>query len=234
MVVAIIPARSGSRGIKHKNIRPLHGRPLLVYPIKAAQRSKYINRIYVSTDSVKYANIAVENGAAAIMRPKELAEDVPTEWVIQHAVEQIEQEIGKKVDLVCTLQCTTPLMTAYDIDQCIRAVLDYLEADSAMTVCEVEFPPYWLFKIDDGWLKPWMHVPLKGEWGIRQAHEPLYRPNGAVYVTKRDVLMEKGRIIGERCRAVKMLREFSVDIDTEFDFIIAEAVISRGLYKLED
>ena len=229
-VVAFIPARSGSRGLKHKNIRPLGGKPLIAWAISAAKGSKYIDRIIVSTDSQEYARIAVEHGAEVpFLRPPELAEDVPTEDVIIHAVNELEST-GYNVELPITIQCTTPLLKSEYIDMAIESVLNNDYADSAMTVCEISDRPEWMFKIENGMLKPFLDVPLKGEWGVRQTLTKLYRPNGACYVTRKNLLMNEKRIIGNRCIPIIMPRILSLDIDDIEDFMLVEAVVNAGIH----
>lgn len=199
------------------------------YAILPALESEYIDEVVVSTDSPKYAEVAKRLGAKApFLRPRDLAEDVPTELVIQHAVGWLEENKALRIDPIVTLQCTTPLMKTEDIDTCIRVVVESKDdVDSAMTVCEISERPEWTFTIRDGLLKPSMDVPLKGNWGVRQALEPLYRPTGACYVTTRHCLMRKGRVIGDRCRGIVVPRERSVDIDTELDLLVAEAMLKR-------
>jgi len=213
-------------GVPLKNIRKLDGKPLIYYMIKAALNSKLLDRVIVSTDHDEIGRISRECGAEVpFKRPANISEDVPTELVIQHAIKFIEKEEGRKVDIAVTLQCTTPLANSNDIDSSIEKLIKN-DFDSVITVKEVEEYPWWMMKLDDaGLLKPFMDVDMSGETMVRQNLETLYIPNGAVWVTKRDVLMNENRIIGKRCGAIVMPPERSVDIDTELDFKIIETII---------
>lgn len=221
-IVAIIPARSGSRGLPHKNIRELHGHPLLSFPIRACKKSKHIERIIVSTDSEKYAEIARSYGAETpFLRPKHLAEDVPTEAVVEHAVDFLESLHDTPV-IVVTLQCTTPFIFPGEIDSCVEMVNSSFY-DSAMTVCPVKERPEWMFYANSEFkLKPVLPVELRGGWGVRQELPNVYRPNGACYATKRDLLMYGHRLIGDTCGAVMMPHERSIDVDDEWDWKMLE------------
>lgn len=229
MIVAIIPARSKSERCKDKNIRLLGGRPLMDWAVRAARYSKYIDFVVVSTDSVIYKNIAQQCGAMVpFLRPPELAEDVPTEIVIRHVVKALEEEFEtlKKnpVEIIVTLQCTSPFMTSEDIDKCIEAILNNEECDSAITVCEVREHPNWMFRYHGKFLEKYVGNTLSGEEGVSQNLEKLFIPNGMVYADRRETVMEKNLLIGEKCIPVIVPVERSIDIDTEFDFWVAEAV----------
>ena len=227
--IGVIPARGGSVGVPLKNIRELCGKPLIYYVIKAALASKYLRRVIVSTDHEEIARISREYGAEVpFKRPADISEDVPTELVIQHAVKFIENEEGRKIDIVITLQATTPLLNAGDIDASVEKLVEE-EIDSAITVKEVEEYPWWMMRMDKtGRVKPFLGQDMAGETMVRQTLEKLYIPNGGVYATKRDVVMKENRIIGKKCGAVVMPLERSVDIDTELDFKIIETIIREG------
>lgn len=228
-IVGVIPARGGSVGVPLKNIRELCGKPLIYYVIKAALASKYLRRVIVSTDHEEIARISREYGAEVpFRRPADISEDVPTEFVIQHAVKFIEKEEGKKTDIVVTLQTTTPLLNNKDIDATIEKLVKE-GLDSVITVKEVEEYPAWMVKVNDkGLIEPFPGQDLLGEITVRQNLEKLYIPNGGVYVTKRDVLMKEDRIIGKKCGAIVMPLERSVDIDTVLDFKIIETIMREG------
>lgn len=228
-IVGVIPARGGSVGVPLKNIRELCGKPLIYYVVKAALASKYLRRVIVSTDHEEIARISREYGAEVpFRRPADISEDVPTEFVIQHAVKFIEKEEGKKTDIVVTLQTTTPLLNNKDIDATIEKLVNE-GLDSVITVKEVEEYPAWMVKVNDkGLIEPFPGQDLLGEITVRQNLEKLYIPNGGVYVTKRDVLMKEDRIIGKKCGAIVMPLERSVDIDTVLDFKIIETIMREG------
>ncbi|RLA81322.1 MAG: acylneuraminate cytidylyltransferase family protein [Deltaproteobacteria bacterium] len=228
-IIGIIPARGGSVGVPLKNIHELCGKPLIYYVIKAALASKYLRRVIVSTDHEEIARISRECGAEVpFKRPVDISEDVPTEFVIQHAVEFVEKEEGRKIDIVVTLQPTTPLLNSMDIDVTIEKLANEC-LDSVITVKEVEEYPWWMMRIDDrGLIEPFIGRDLMGEITVRQNLEKLYIPNGGAWATKRDVVMKEDRLVGKKCGAIVMPPERSVDIDTTLDFKIIEAIMREG------
>ena len=232
IVLCVIPARSGSRRVRDKNIRQLLGSPLLSYAIKSSRTAKTIDKVIVSTDSEVYAEIARRYGAEVpFLRPRELADDVPTEHVIKHAVRWVEENWGVKVSIVATVQCTSPFVEPSDIDRCVQALMEDLEADSSMTVTEVREHPAWTFYVEGKYLKPFLKVETKEEWGVSQMLPKLFIPNGMCYATRRDTLMLEGRIVGHRCVPVFVEKWRSVEIDEEMDFAIAERIGIELLLK---
>ncbi|MGK5091863.1 acylneuraminate cytidylyltransferase family protein [Deltaproteobacteria bacterium TL4] len=228
MNLGIIMARGGSKRIPLKNIKLLNGQPLISYSIKAALKSQRIDRLVISTDHAEIARIARECGAdVPFTRPAELAEDVPSELVSQHAVRFVEQQTGIPVNLVITMQPTTPFVQPEDIDACIKILEEDASFDSAITVKEVSERPEWMFHERQGKISPFQGSPIEGETGVFQSLPKLYHPNGAVYVSRRSVLMEKNRIIGDDCGFHLMSREHSVDIDEPIDFEFAELLARR-------
>ena len=228
-IIGVIPARGGSVGVPLKNIHELCGKPLIYYVIEAALSSVYLRRLIVSTDHEEIARISKSYGAEVpFKRPADISEDVATEFVIQHAVRFIEEEENRKIDIVVTLQATTPLLKSSDIDATIEK-LTMDNADSAITVKEVTEYPWWMLRMDSkGFIEPFLIQDLAGEITIRQNLEKLYVPNGGVYATKRDILMNENRIIGKKCSAVVMPRERSLDIDSPLDFKIIETIVKEG------
>lgn len=225
-IPAIIPVRSGSVGLKDKNIRLLGGKPLVAWAIEAAKKSKLVDKVIVDTDSEKYAEIARSFGAETpFMRPPDLAEDVPTEDVLTHAFNELDRA-GYTSDIMVCLQCTTPLVYPEEIDACVVAVAEG-GFDSSMTVAEVSERPEWMFRMLDGRLYPinfWKRTA--GSWGVRQTFPKFYRPNGACYAMTAETLMRERRVIADRCTGVVMPRTRSLDVDNEEDFRILEAVVS--------
>jgi N-acylneuraminate cytidylyltransferase/CMP-N,N'-diacetyllegionaminic acid synthase len=223
-ILAIIPARGGSKGLPGKNLRHLAGRPLIAYAIDAALASSFKPRIVVSTDSEEIASAARELGAEVpFMRPAELAGDeTPMFPVIRHALEWLARNEGYEPELVVLLQPTSPLRTAQHIDGAIRVALEP-GSDSVVSLCEAEHSPYWMRVLDeDGLVKPF--VESEGEYARRQDLPPVYRLNGAILVTRPGVAKE-GQLLGPKTRAFVMSREDSVDIDDETGFLLAEALL---------
>ena len=230
-VLGVIHARGGSKRIPLKNMKLLAGRPLISYLVEAAMESRLLDRLIVSTDHPEIARIAREYGAEVpFVRPAELAEDVASELVTQHAVRFVEAE-GYAVQIALTMQPTTPFCSAEDIDACIRKMLE-TDLDTVFTGCEVHERPEWMYRRDqssEGRVIPFTGRLVQGDAGISQRLPKLYIPNGAVWATRRAVLMEQGLITGPKAGIVVMGRERSVDIDEPIDFIVAEAIAAELL-----
>ena len=223
-ILCIILARGGSKRLPGKNIKPFHGRPLISYAIAAVKDCSYVDTIVVSTDDEAIATVAREYGAEVpFMRPAELATDTATSLsAMQHAV-TFYKEQGKDFDFIVLIQPTVPGVMLDDITKLIEKVID-MGSNSGITVSEITDPPAWMYRMSDtGELSAYMQDAPDAR---SQDLEKLYRVNGAVYVTKRDILMERNQIIDkESCVGVLMPRERSVDIDTEADFKIAETLV---------
>jgi N-acylneuraminate cytidylyltransferase/CMP-N,N'-diacetyllegionaminic acid synthase len=227
--LALIPARGGSKGVPKKNTRLLAGKPLIAYTIEAALQSQHRLRVIVSTDDEEIAGIARTMGAEVpFLRPVKLARDeTPTFPVVQHALQWLEQHEGYQPELVVLLQPTSPLRRAEHIDQGINLLLQ-TNADSLVSVCEVEHSPYWMRILDSaGRVKPF--VETKREFLRRQDLPPVYRLNGALFITRPIIIIKKGYLLGDDVRALVMAREDSIDIDDEVDFLLAELLLQRRL-----
>lgn len=227
-VVAVIPARARSKSLPNKNIKKLLGKPLIFYTIEAARHSKFIDRVVVSTDSKKIAELARSYGAEVpFLRPTHLATDTAhTPPVIEHAVNYLEKKEGYKVDIVVTLQPTSPLRQAKHIDLGIKKFLN-AGTDSLVGVKEA-FPPWWLFKPRKGKITPF----IKYKKGInpynleRQQLPKVYQANGALYITKRNYLKKSNSLINPKnCSYLLMNEMSSLDVDTALDFKIIEQVL---------
>lgn len=236
--VGIIPARSGSRRVPNKNIRELCGKPLIAWTIEAAFDSEMLDRVIVSTDSEEYADIAREYGAEVpFKRPKEIADDCDTALVIKHAVEFLEEHEGYSVGYAITLQPTSPLRTKGDIYRACHVAASGMY-DSVVSVTKVTEFPAWMFKptmLSDRvgpngkWMKleSYLGIPTRFLSGfIAQDMPRLYIPNGAIYVTKRE-LLDKNRIFGDKLGWIEMPKRRSIDIEEEIDLKIAEALLSE-------
>ena len=217
IALGIIPARGGSKGLPGKNLMALGGRSLIRRALDSAADSALLTDYVVTTDSDAIAAEAVNAGGRVIMRPAELATDecgmVP---VLQHAVRAYG---GRRPDLIVCLQPTSPFRTGAMIDGTIRKVID-TGADSAQTVTEAPYSPYFMCHVygdDVSWL--FTHAHLR-----RQDAPVVYMPNGAVYVTRWRTLMDEGRVLGDDNRAVVCGFEESVNIDTIWDYRLAEVI----------
>jgi CMP-N-acetylneuraminic acid synthetase len=226
--LAVICARAGSKGLPGKNLAEVGGKTLIRRAVEAALHSGRCSRVICSTDSDAIAAEAIRAGAdAPFLRPAELAGDaVSMVDVLIHAVGEIEGPRGRAVDLVCLLQPTSPLRTAEDVRGAVDALLAEPDADAAVSLCEVvEAHPAWLRKIDRGYVRP--YFPELPEPFRRQdlADQPTpYRRNGAVYVVRRDVLMQQRSLYGDRCAPWIMPADRSVDIDSAVDLAVARAL----------
>lgn len=224
--IAVIPARSGSKGLKDKNIKLLNGKPLIVYTIEAAQKSNLYDEIFVSTDSVEYAKIALELGAnVPFLRSEELSSDTASSWdVVKDAVLNYKK-IGKEFDTVALLQPTSPLRKFDDIINGYNQ-MKKKDANAVVAVCEVDHSPLWCNTLpEDDSLQNFLNQEL-----IRMPRQSLptyYRINGALYIVKTEWLMSTENIYKEKCYAIVMSKENSIDIDDAIDFKIAEAMISQ-------
>jgi len=221
-ILAIIPARGGSKGIPKKNICLLAGKPLIVYTIEAAQKASTLSRIVVSTDAEDIAEVALSCGVEVIYRPAHLAEDNSlTVPVIKHVLEQGKNIV--KPDKVVTLQPTSPLRLGVHIDEAVDLLTK--DWDSVISVSDVEQTPYKMYRIDGEKLHPFVEGAVQG--GPRQQLPKVYRDCGVVYVTWYDVLLEKNSLWGENYRAYYVAPEYAVDIDTSIDLKFAEALLNE-------
>jgi CMP-N-acetylneuraminic acid synthetase len=214
-ILAVIPARGGSKGIPNKNIVNVGGNPLIKYTIDAALDSEMLTHCIVSTDSSFISDVAKSCGVLApFKRPKRLSDDKALSLpVMQHAVEFMESEQGFQYDLVIMLQPTTPLRQAEDIDCAINLLLD-TNADSVISVVEVEGNhPLRMKRVVDGRLINYID---QGQEDMRPRQElpPVYIRNGAIYATVRNILMEKNSFVGMDSRAYIMPGNRSINVDT--------------------
>lgn len=225
-ILAIIPARGGSKGIVGKNIKELNGKPLIAYTIEEAKKSEYINRIVVSTDNEEIANISKKYGAEVpFLRPLELAQDdTPTIECVIHMLNVLKENEDYIPDYVCLLQCTSPLRTFNDIDGTIEKLLS-TGLDSAASVCEAEVNPYWT-NIFNGERLEYFLKDGK-EITRRQDLPNVYRLNGAVYVAKCDVLKNEMTFETEYTTGYVMDKNSSIDIDDIIDFKFAELLMKE-------
>ncbi len=227
MILAVIPARSGSKSVKDKGIKPLGGRPLMAWSIKAALACKQIDKVVVSTDSKKYAQLAEFYGAEAIMRPTELAaDDAPMIPVLQHALTTIP------ADLMVLLDPTSPFRLVKDIEACLKKISEP-ETDSVVTVTEAEHNPYFIMGTI-GHHDYWQFPLIKPDQPIirRQDAPKVWQLNAGVYVIKK-AIVEAGKIFTDKTKAVVMPVERSVHIDTKMDFIFAEFLLKENYVQLD-
>ena len=218
--IAIIPARSGSKGLRDKNIKELAGKPLLQYSIEAAQKSGLFSCVHVSTDSASYAQIAQKAGAEVpFLRKPDLSGDQAGTWDVLRFVIRQYEKLGQTFDTVTLLQPTSPLRNAQDIQNAF-AIFQEKQADSVISVCEVEHSPLLCNTIgEDGSMCGFLNMQKVGR---RQDLGAYYRINGAIYIQKTERLMQNADLYGEKSYCYRMPKERSIDIDDAFDFRLAE------------
>ncbi len=223
--LAIIPARGGSKGIPRKNLTKVYGVPLVARAVRSALAADSITRTVVSTDDEEIAHVAREAGAEVIMRPDSLSGDeAPTEPALLHVLETLAADEGRQPDLICFIQCTSPLTMPDDLDQGIEA-LQAQKADCLITVAPTcDF--LWRRK-GDGSAQAIAHDSSAIRKG-RQVLEPQYRETGAFYVLRTEgFIVARNRFFG-RMALFEMPPERSVDIDEPLDLDLAEFLIARN------
>ena len=234
-ILAIIPARGGSKGIPRKNIKPIAGKPLIAWIIQAAKGSKYITRIIVSTDDNEIASVSKEYGAEApFIRPKEISGDLSTDVeFLTHALKALKEKEGYEPDIVLRLPPTSPLCTRAHIDEGIKTLLDDNSLDAVRPICEAPKHPYKLWKIgEDGkHLEPFLPKSFTGHDEPhnlpRQLFPKVYIHTGAMDVMRLDTILKHKSTSGKRLGFFFMKHEDSVNIDSQLDFEIAEMLLRK-------
>lgn len=225
-ILAITPARGGSKGVFRKNIKILCGKPLIYYSIKSALNSRYIDRLVVSTEDDEIAEISKKYNSEVIKRPKELATDhAPSIPVYKHVLKFLKEKENYQPDIVVIIQPTSPLRDVEDVDRCIEKL--FIEkSDSVITVRRVKHSPQFMVELDEK--KRIKYLFNRKNITRRQDAKEVYIPNGAVFVTWSKTIIEKNTDRGPDTRAIIMPMERSVDIDTEFDFYMAEKLMEKN------
>ena len=227
-VLAVIPARGGSKGLPRKNVLAVGGKPLIAWTILAAQASRTIDRTVLSSEDEEIIAVAQEWGCdIPFTRPAALADDTtPMEDVLLHALDALEQDF----DLLVLLQPTSPLRTAEDIDATVKFCAE-TGCPAVITVCETAKSPYWMFHVDEdgGQMSP----VIEGERPTRRQELPrTYAPNGAVYVVDVVWFRKHRKLVTAETRAWPMSPERSVDIDGAIDLAVAETLMKATGGKL--
>ena len=227
IVLGVIPARGGSRRVHKKNLKILGGKPLVAWTIEQSLKSIELDYCLVSTDDIDIMKISKQYGAnVPFRRPSRLAIDCDSSLVLQHAVEWYERQFeGQHVEHVVCLQPTSPFRNANDIDNCVQLAKAKPNAETIVSVVYTSQHPYWCFELTpQQQLIPMLGTDMTGDNLVSQNLPPAFYPNGAVYVTRRDVLFECG-IYGQKIYGYHMPRERSIDLEEEFDFLIASSLI---------
>ena len=216
-ILALIPARGGSKGIKDKNIILFKKKPLIYWSIKAALKSKYVDECYVSTDDEKISNIAKKYGALIpFKRPKKLSTDkASTNSVVEHFL----SKINKKYDYLILLQPTSPLRNSMDIDNALRAMLKN-KTESLVSISKLDYPNEWVVKHNHKNIISYANK--KKNISRRQDANQYYKINGAIYITEIDYYKKHKLFITNKTYGFEMNFEKSIDIDTKFDLLMAK------------
>ena len=220
-VLAVIPARGGSKGVPGKNIRKVGGKPLIAWSIDAARSSRFVDRVILSSDDAGIIRVASAQGCEApFVREARLAQDdTPTIDVVLDALERCPG-----YDWALLLQPTSPLRTAADIDRAVERCLLH-DAPACVSVCQVQESPYWMFTLHaDDRLQPLLPdvQPTR-----RQDLPPVYTLNGAIYLARADWLRQNRKFISQGTVAYEMPVERSIDLDTESDFHQLQTILEN-------
>jgi len=233
-ILAIIPARGGSKGISNKNIRKLAGKPLIEYSITSAKKSKKINRIIVTTDNKKIASISKKAGAEIpFLRPKQISkDDTPIIDVIQHTLDFLENTESYKPEIIILLQPTNPLRSIRNIDNCINLLLNS-KSSSVISVSLAKHHPDISFTIQNNFLKP---LNSKFEkHSLRQKRKLIYSPSGLIYGFWYDTLKKYHSIYGPKIKPLITKNNAElIDIDEPFDLFLAEMILKHWKHFLKN
>lgn len=228
-ILCLIPARSGSKGIKNKNIRIFNGKPLIAHSIIQAKASNYSHqmRIIVSTDSEEYAKIAREYGAETpFIRPSNISQDLSTDLeFMKHAVEWLKENDNYQPNIILQLRPTQPLRTVEDIDKTLNLFIKNYDCyDSLRTVVEFEKSPYKMYRLRNNVLEPLFNyvddITNEPYNQCRQNLPSTYLHNGYIDILKTSIL-EKDKISGAKILPYIMKKTDTIDIDNEEDWVKA-------------
>jgi len=219
-IVAIIPARGGSKRVPRKNLLPLRGKPLLAYTIEHAKRSTLVNRIIVSTDDDEISAVAVTYGAEVIKRPPELSGDTASsEAALLHVVDWLAEKEKYEPDILVFLQCTSPIRNENDIDNAITVFLES-GADSLFSACR--FKKY-IWQVRNEEPSP-LNYDYRHRWREQDfPHQVL--ENGSIYVLKTGLLKELGNRLGGKIVVYEMDELSSIQIDSDEDIMLCNCIM---------
>lgn len=224
-ILVVIPARSGSKGIPGKNIKKLHGKPLINYTIEAAKEIFENSQVIVSTDDKEIAEIAASHGAnIPFLRPKELAQDdSSTRDVILHLVDYFELKKSMP-SVIVLLQVTSPLRNSKHLNEALDLFF-HKDCDMVVSVTESKTSPY--FNLYEENKEGYLQKSKDGAFTRRQDVPPVYEYNGAIYIFKTKSIVESEMKDFEKITKYVMSKNDSVDIDDEVDWKIAEYILTK-------
>lgn len=223
--VCFVFARGGSKGLPGKNIKPLAGKPLIAHSIAVARACPRIETVIVSTDDPAIADVAREWGAEVpFLRPAELATDTAAEWLAwRHAIDWFERERGP-FDVFLSLPPTSPFRSAADVEACIDALLSDPRADAVITVREAERSPYFNMVSLDPQGYAGLVIPPPGGIARRQDAPKVYDITTVAYAVRPAYIRRADRLFDGAVRSVQVPAERALDIDTPYDFELAQAI----------
>jgi len=232
-ILSLITARGGSKSVPGKNIKHLAGKPLIAWTIEVALQCKELSRIIVSTDDEKIAEVARQWGAEVpFIRPVELSQDDSSHIsVVLQAIHWLEEKEGYCPDYIMLLQPTSPFRTVEDIQQTIQLAKNH-DAVAVMSVCEATKHPYKTYKVNENGTLEYF-IPSNVGYKYRQALPKVYEENGAIYLNKRLSLLHDQTFLPPGTIAYVMPQERSLDVDTPWDFYVADLVL-RNQWKTEE
>jgi CMP-N,N'-diacetyllegionaminic acid synthase len=229
-ILGVIPARGGSKGVRRKNVRMLAGKPLIHYTVEAAQQSRVLSRIVVSTDDAKITSLCEGWDCEVLQRPADLAQDdTPMVPVMQHVIHSLWDKQDYVAEITVILQPTAPLRQSVHIDEAI-ALLQESGAGSVVSVSAVpgHYHPHWQFSIaNEGELKLLSGDELQEIPKRRQDLSATFTRNGAIYAFRTEPFLELGTLYVPPCFAYVMKQDVSVNVDSIEDFWLAERELSR-------
>ena len=225
-VYALIGARGGSKGIPKKNIKELAGKPLIAYSIEDAKKSKYIDKVIVSTDCEEIAEIAKKYGAELpFMRSAEAASDMATDMdTLNDFLKQLKEKGIEEPDYIVFLRPTSPLRIETDIDKALEAMEKDEKATGARLIKEVPYPPFWMKKVENNRLVSFMKTEY--EYARRQDLPKVYRGTGEIEILKPSTI-KKGSMYGEEILPIGTSNPIIFEIDTEDDWNYAEVIMNK-------
>lgn len=232
-VLAVIPARGGSKGLPGKNVRPLAGIPLIGHSIRCARMTPGIDRLIVSTDSAEIASVAREQGAEVpFMRPPELADDTAAMWpVLRHALESEEASDGRRYGSLLLLDPTSPGRTPDDLTKAMAMLDADATCDGIIGVSEPEFNPYWHCVVER---EGYMHDLIEGATAFsrRQDVPRVYRINATLYLWRRDFVLSADNWRTGRLKLLEVPERRAIHIDDIEQFELASVLLERKIVRL--
>ena len=227
--VAIIHARGGSKRLPRKNIRILGEKPLLAYPIELCKKASFIERIIVSTDDDEIMAVAKQYGAEVpFRRPADIAEDVPSELVTEHALKFLRDK-RQMPEFAVTLTPATPFTRLEDLSAAFELLVSHPDWDAVSTVRKAAEHPEWILREegDSGQMETIFGNPLDGKYNVSQNLDQFYYPTGAFWINRTSNFLTKPSLYGNKWGAIKIAGEATLDIDTPDQLQLANGFIAR-------